>query len=75
MPKLAEFPIPTAVVLNGKTPAAAVRAVSAARSVATPKRGDLQAESRRHARTAAKQQQIAERLAPATQELSAGVSN
>ena len=71
MPKLAEFPIPTAVVQNGKT----LAAVSAARSAATPKRGDLQAESRRHARTAAKQQQIAERLAPATQELSAGVSN
>jgi methyl-accepting chemotaxis protein len=37
------------------------------------RRVDTQAESRRRARTSAKQQQIAERLASATQQLSAGV--
>jgi len=84
VPKLAELPTPPArIVSNGKATGITAHDIAPTQRVAhaspttradgAQRRVDTQAESRRRARTSAKQQQIAERLASATQQLSAGV--
>jgi methyl-accepting chemotaxis protein len=76
MPRLADLPTPpTRPVSNGRATGIGSREVSSttrAGQGARP-RADLQAQNKQRARAVARQQQIAGRLAAATQELAAGV--
>ena len=73
MPKLAQLPTPERPAGNGRSPpaAAAAEAATVASDGATRRRevGNKQAEQKKHARIAAKTQQLAEGQGIATQEL------
>jgi methyl-accepting chemotaxis protein len=76
MPRLADLPTPPVrSASNGKAKGITAQDVSTTtRSGQSARvRADLQAQNKLRARSAAKQQQIAGRLAAATQEVSAGV--
>ena len=81
MPKLAQLPVPGRPIGNGRgalaVAGAAAEAATAAADSAVRRRelGKQQAEQKKHARTAAKTQQLAERLSTATQQISSGVED
>ncbi len=76
MPRLADLPTPPArPVSNGRATDSGAHEVSGATRTGQGSRlrADLQSQNKQRARAAARQQQIAGRLAATTQELAAGV--